>query len=112
MSRSSASISVTVWWPTLSRKVGPVELEPDSPKFPLKKFMINVFSHLPQQVALWKGLSRGFPHGEKHHRAGQVHECLLAPGKPSRRKSAKGHTLASCQYFAVGKHYVEGLPLL
>jgi len=28
------------------------------------------------------------------------------------REFAKGHTLASCQYFVVGKHYVEGLPLL
>lgn len=56
------------------------------PTFLLKKSMINVSSHLPQQVPHWKGLSRGFLHGDrkKNHRAGQIHECLLAPGKPSR----------------------------
>lgn len=67
---------------------GPFEFKQDSPKFLLKKSMINVFSHLPQQVTGWKGLSRGFlkrkKKKKKNHRAGQIHECLLAPGKPSR----------------------------
>lgn len=37
---------------------------------------------------------------KKKTKAGQIRECPPAPGKPSRL--AKGHTLASCQYFVVG----------
>lgn len=50
MSRLSASIFMSLAAHT-AQEDGPVELAHDSPKFLLKKFMINVFSHLPQQVA-------------------------------------------------------------
>lgn len=39
---------------------GPAEFDQAGPKVLLKKSMINVFSHLPQQVAHWKDLSEGF----------------------------------------------------
>lgn len=98
---------------------GPVELNQDSPKFLLKKSMINVFSHLPQQVAFWKGLSRGFLHEKKkkNHRARQIHKCLLAPGKPSRLEICQracfgilpvfcsGETLRGGTSFALVKSY-------
>lgn len=93
---------------------GPVELNQDSPKFLLKKSMINVFSHLPQQVAFWKGLSRGFLHEKKKKITGLgrfINVFQLQESHPD-WKFAKGHALAFCQCFAVGKHYVEGLPLL
>lgn len=93
----------------------PAELEQDSPKFLLKKSVINVFSHLPQQVAHWKGLSKALK--KKNCRAGQIHECLLAPGKPSRLEICQrayfgflpvfcsGETLCGGTSFALVKAY-------
>ena len=92
---------------------GPFEFKQDSPKFLLKKSMINVFSDLPQQVTGWKGLSRGFLKRKKKKITGLgrfMNVFYLQESHPD-WMFAKGHTLASCQYFVVGKHYVEGLPL-
>lgn len=84
------------------------------PKFLLKKSMINVFSHLPQQVTHWKGLSRGFLHWgvkkkkKKNHRARQIHECLLAPGKPSRLEICQRAFSGSLPVFCSGETLCGG----
>lgn len=88
---------------------GSAELQQDSPKFLLKKSMINVFSHLPQQVAHWKVLSRGFGHEKnKNHRAGQIHECLLAPGKPSRLETCQRAFFGFLPVFCSGETLCGG----
>lgn len=96
------------------REDGLVELEQDRPKFLLKKPVINVFSHLPQQVTRCEGLSRRFSEGKKKipHSIRQIHECLLATGKPSRLEICQRAYFGILPDFVVGKHYVEGLPLL